>query len=624
MESLFSCKRDGPLTETKENTTDVPDQAVVGIPVLVRWCLPLASPKAGCTDSKAKVAYHYFVLLLLLLLLRRRTGFVMGNAQTAGESCASLIGSTSAKDLLTLVNSDEEPLVGVLEEMSGTEDAADFQSVPEGGTAANSQNHQAGSGSQNENQQPGDGDTSVAGENSGHRGHTRRSLIFKSQRLLEKVGHAFQSVGNAVGSKLHAAEDAMFPHKPQVGGSAVRHRPHPTIAVAPKVRGGVLLQGCHTDHEHKQTARLMVDRVRALTGERGLRKIGFEYRVCPYDSAEAVHDVGSGEEASGLEPADRTGEINVMTRLFHIDSNTMITQSNRKEYIADGDMYDAVARLCQEYAQDMMIREGELEWLTVCEAGNNPEPVRAMVSASIFHDEACLDNTPTLLIATGKGKVRAGVFSRQHLLVSGVECSSAVPLVREAKGRGMNLILFDPNVHGDRMGMITFEKSMARLFRRWESPEHTTSPPLEQKDLFVLSHSQSGAQLARYLLDKSEHYLPHIRAVAFTDSTHNIQWAKENENLHNLLESENCIYFKCSKEKRQSCTLEPLASVGNEIDADTFWQHRFGKIRTRCAGTSEHSLTNWFAHHLIWDHFDCFLHKRNASLKCNGNAVADS
>jgi len=259
-----------------------------------------------------------------------------------------------------------------------------------------------------------------------------------------------------------------------------------------------------------------------------------------------------------------------------------------------------------------MIRDGGLEWVTIAEAGNNPEPIRALVSRRLLEDESRLDKEPTLLIATGKGKVRAGIFSRQHLLTSGLECSTALPVVRDAKKRKMNVIMVDPNVHGDRLGMVTFEKSMEHLFRRWEKEEcsePSSSPPFNQKDLFVLSHSQSGAQLARYLLDKSEHYIPHIRAIAFTDSTHNIQWAKSQnkDSLKELLESDNCVYFKCSKDNSSDELLDPLPSVGEPVDTDDFWKHRFGNIKTFCAGTSEHSLTNWFARCHIWDHFDKHL-----------------
>jgi hypothetical protein len=302
-----------------------------------------------------------------------------------------------------------------------------------------------------------------------------------------------------------------------------------------------------------------------------------------------------------------------MTRLFHSASDTMITATNRKEFIADGDMYDAIARITQEYAQEIMARDGELQWATVCEAGNNPEPVRALVSRELLQDETIMDREPTLLIATGKGKVRAGIFSRQHLLTSGLECSTAVPIVREAKKRNMLVVIMDPNVHGDRFGMMTFEKTMGYIFRHWEAADvKGNNPPLSQRDLFVLSHSQSGAQLARYLLDKAEFYIPHLRAVAFTDSTHNIQWAKT-KNFHELkdfLESDDCVYFRCSKGHSNDPLLNPLTSLGEEVDTDDFWKHRFGNIRTLCAGTSEHSLTNWFARCHIWEHFDSRLSAR--------------
>lgn len=307
-----------------------------------------------------------------------------------------------------------------------------------------------------------------------------------------------------------------------------------------------------------------------------------------------------------------------MTRLFHNESDTMITERNRKEFIADGDMYDAVARVAMEYAQEVMIREGQLEWVTIAEAGNNPEPIRALVSRRIVEDETSLDTEPTLLIATGKGKVRAGVFSRQHLLLSGLECSTAIPIVVGARARKMNVLMVDPNVHGERFGMITFEKSMAHLFRRWEESDDGSAKPkrpsLSRRDLYVLSHSQSGAQFTRYLLDKSEFYVPHIRAVAFTDSTHNVQWAKKKEDLRHLLESGSCVYFKCASDSNNH-GLKPLATIGEAVDTDEFWIHRFGTIKTLCAGTSEHSLTNWFARCLIWDHFDQYLWRPVSTIK---------
>ena len=438
----------------------------------------------------------------------------------------------------------------------------------------------------------------------------------KGRQIVEKVLQALDHARQRVGHKLHSFEDFMFPNTAQVGSPSYRYA-HPTVALTPKGKGRVLLRGCLDYDEHRQRVRELIELLRPLRGEKGLRALGFEYKLVPVDYKNSEEDENTEEipvlAEDNLESCEQVAEDidpdTMMNRLFHSNTNVMITQENRNEYIADGDMYDAVARICQEYAQEVMIREGDLEWAIVDEAGNNPEPIRALVSKSMSEDDSILDRKPTLLIVTGKGKVRAGIFSRQHLLTLGMECSTALPMVKEAQKRNMNVVILDPNVHGDRLGMITFEKSMARLFRRWEQDEVSdiSRSPFVNRDFFVLSHSQSGAQLARYLLEKSQHYVPHIRAIAFTDSTHNIAWTRDNEELHSLLQSEICAYWKVSNEQNEILT--PLPSVGRQLETDEVWEDRFGRISTRCAGTSEHSLTNWFARSHIWNHFDTFLHR---------------
>ena len=184
--------------------------------------------------------------------------------------------------------------------------------------------------------------------------------------------------------------------------------------------------------------------------------------------------------------------VSCQHRLVHIDSNTVITEKNRKQFIADGEMYEVVARLCQEHAQDIMCKEGGLEWVTIeteedvalrSLKHNNREPIQALVNSShpLLHrrrrqlcqkgsfqtgvdgqddGKVLLVDRPTLLIATGKGKVRAGIFSRQHLMCSGIECCTAVPMVREALAKRLNVVIVDPNCHGDSLGFCTFQKTM--------------------------------------------------------------------------------------------------------------------------------------------------------------------
>jgi hypothetical protein len=302
-------------------------------------------------------------------------------------------------------------------------------------------------------------------------------------------------------------------------------------------------------------------------------------------------------------------------RLYHIASNTPITFTNRKEFIADGDMYELICRFIQEYAHEVMIHDGNLKWITIDDATESAEPLRVLMSTNHpllrTNDEADRrvdDDRPTILICTGRGKVRAGIFSRQNLICTGLEMSTAVPFVRDAVQRGLHVVLADPNVHGDAHGFRTFSRTMDFF-----EPHYSSI----RDDLYVLSHSASGGHITRYFLEKSDTpYLCSIRAIAFTDSTHSIQWAKglHQRYLYDLLQSGQCIYFRCSSSARDTISGDGnkwyLHPAGEMVQTDSFWKHRFGSIRTVWAGTNEHSMTNWFSYAKIWEHFDLFLHNR--------------
>ena len=136
----------------------------------------------------------------------------------------------------------------------------------------------------------------------------------------------------------------------------------------------------------------------------------------------------------------------------------MITPTNRQQFIADGTMYDAIATCSQQVVHDKMCKAFGLQWVTVCD--EQQQHIRALVDRDhtmlLEEDEnrwvvqklmndneekkgdedeeeededssAMLKSTSkikpptstnrtktTLLIATGRGKVRAGIFSRHH------------------------------------------------------------------------------------------------------------------------------------------------------------------------------------------------------------------
>ena len=461
----------------------------------------------------------------------------------------------------------------------------------------------------------------------------------------------------------------------------------PTAADRRGAKPRVLLAGCANSEEHFGRVDTVMGMTRGLRGKKGLEAVGFEYLMtsCSADQPEGV-EIGGGasKNASTFGPSEfPTCVTRLHFRPSPAESPILICSSNRNKFISDSTMYDEIARLCQEYAQDVMAEEGDLVWVTVCDDNSLGEPVRCLVPRghnlcqpggqantsapdpdSIGHPSG--ESSPLLLISTGNGKVRAGIFSRAHLMTTGLEPSTALPMVREAKSRGMRCVIPDPNIRGDRNGMETYRRSVGVVFdgldlRRksggtsvgdatHDSEQAMTSDcSCGRSPVYVLAHSASGSHFVRHLRDHSPFPPPsgdwnlprasgpvalrsRIKAIAFTDSTHNIQWTRKDpshKDLENLLEGEATIYLRVEPEEgvRSAATrregirrpiaakhsgpkdhcytlITPRESAGTPADCDQFWCHRFGDVRTVWAGTGEHSLTNWTGHKIIWEHFD--------------------
>lgn len=343
-----------------------------------------------------------------------------------------------------------------------------------------------------------------------------------------------------------------------------------------------------------------------------LRSLGFEFRVNLCENC----------KCDGIGRSNKC--LDCVTRLYHVPSNTAIIKENRSTFIADGKMYDCIADLCQAAAQEIMAETCNLVWVTVCDGrggglsaqhkghhaqaktrsnpmGQVKNPIRALVGRNPNGVSArCPQDA--FLVATGKGKVRAGIFSRHHLLTTGLEPSTALPLLYEAQNRGMNCVVIDPNARGDGVGMDTFEVSIRGLFEQrsmtkernedrnnTEELETRAAIPADDIDgsIYVLAHSAAGGQLVRYLLAQQdgESLLSRIRCITFTDSTHSIQWLKKHPHVSSLIESSTALYLRSANPMRDDNWEN--ASPGDECPGDHFWSHRFGKIKTLWAGKSD-------------------------------------
>ena len=120
------------------------------------------------------------------------------------------------------------------------------------------------------------------------------------------------------------------------------------------IKPKTLLYNCTTSIEHYTYIDTIIKQIQNLHGIHGLKNAGFNY-ITTTD-----HNMDSSNSSSS----------SIYTKLIHESSHTIITKSNRKIFIADGEMYEQIVRLCQEYVQELMIKEGNLYWITVCNGHN--------------------------------------------------------------------------------------------------------------------------------------------------------------------------------------------------------------------------------------------------------------
>ena len=348
----------------------------------------------------------------------------------------------------------------------------------------------------------------------------------------------------------------------------------------------------------------MIIPTQMLHGRQGLRVLGFEYRTV--------------QSSTG-------GRVRTCTcrRLHHVATNQIITPSNSRIHIPNC-LFSEVTRCCQDIAQDVLLKEGGLERLMVRDENDK---IRTVALVTRRSDDLSEDGSksasedtcrPTLLVISGRGRSRAGIFSRKQLLVSGIEAATALNTVKEGRKRGLNVVLMDhysqqdPNSQIDTMD--AFESSLEAIFASDQEQDgsswHSSSYAFDSSrgPVFILAHSASGGKLVVSLLEgKARRYLlPRIGGVVFTDSTHNIQWCSGVQRVWDLLESQKCLYIR-SNEVRSSSSWrdgDETRRAGEEVNVDTFWEHRFGTIRTVWAETADHSLMNMKSAGIIWSHFD--------------------
>jgi len=339
------------------------------------------------------------------------------------------------------------------------------------------------------------------------------------------------------------------------------------------------------------------------SGADGLFDSGFEYRLarCPRHTNDDL--LGSTSASSSWQKIDGNKDDfcwDCNTRLYHIESGEMINTNNRKCYIPDGAIFEEISCCCQDIVQKRIQCEFGFEFITICNDVTRGNHVQALVSREYIENRKEKHDRQTLIIIPGKGKSRAGILSVKQLIMSGLEIGSALFHLLQAKKRGFDVILLDPNVRGNANIMDTMDRSLTFLFGSYGSEY---PPP----SIYILAHSAAGGYLTRYLFggQARQVLLQSIRALVFTDSTHNIQWVQKDTALVQFLQSSNCLYIRNTSENPSDTFANHKdKKPGEQHEGNIWWHRRFGDICTVWAGTTEHSLMCWVAREVAWDFFD--------------------
>lgn len=387
------------------------------------------------------------------------------------------------------------------------------------------------------------------------------------------------------------------------------------------------------------------DRAELIKGPERLLDFGFEFRRIGCDR----HQTTEEEEEDGAEQQKNNGALqqvtnraiggscfcfcpNCSTRLYRIQDGTLVTTENRK-LIIPPKIYDRVARSAQQTViTETLQRTMGLQHIEVFPG------VNALVSPNQSLSSSSSPAASTLLVINGRGMARAGILSTRHTLESGVEKGSAVVHVSNAIERGMSVVCLDSNAQGPSLGLETVCRSLS---------SRALQPYLHNHHLYVLCHSAAGGNFVQHLLRQEpekqqrqrdniqeeqdeEHQtngdsisklpiptIQQIRALVFTDSTHDLQWLslRHNKGMVEFLQSSACLYIRNNREHVGDIfgPAHRLRAAGEKFDCrdgkhgsdrSQRWMKRFGTISTVYAGTVDHSLMCWTARFVIWDFFD--------------------
>jgi len=188
--------------------------------------------------------------------------------------------------------------------------------------------------------------------------------------------------------------------------------------------------------------------------------------------------------------------------------------------------------------------------------------------------------------------------------------------VERAVKKKWGIIMLDPNVRSDKSTFISTKLGYDNVACQWERVVVDNFKD-GKVGLYILAHSQAGAQIVRTLENETTTppgVLSSIAAIAQTDGTHSL-YQLTRPALRSLLTSPTSSLY-CRSTPGEVCLHSP-GDTHKPTD-DGYWKNRFGDtMKAVWAGTREHAYSNFTARDVIWDFFEAREGERGGESVCD-------
>uniref|UniRef100_A0A9J8B575 ARB2 cotranscriptional regulator A n=2 Tax=Cyprinus carpio TaxID=7962 RepID=A0A9J8B575_CYPCA len=291
--------------------------------------------------------------------------------------------------------------------------------------------------------------------------------------------------------------------------------------------------------------------------------------------------------------------------------------------------YEALGEIITKYVYERLENDCNLKKEILPVDATEDEP-----KSFIYMSEDALTNPEKIMVLIqGSGVVRAGQWARRLIINEDLNSGTQIPFINRAKEEGYGVIVLNPNENSLEVEKVPDpakkpspdasdepaekrerkeereNKKKKDFYEKYRNPqkeremEHIpireNSSPEEHtlyvwdhfiskslaKNVFIVAHSYGGLSFVNLMIQREAEVKNHVRAVAMTDSVHNVWHQEANKSIRDWLR-EHCCNWVSSP--------EPL---------DTLVDPMLNDCPRVSAGTEKHELTSWKSFHSIFKFF---------------------